>query len=126
MRRGIALLGGFLVPARGNGEVLFHPVTVGVEDAEAELGNGAALSSGKRVPAPRFLIIPLAADPPRVNQPGIGLRIGDPLLGGRTAPAQRFGRVICDLEPVWKEQRSIVVGGLGVALGGDPIPSHKI
>ena len=113
------------VPASRGREILLQPVTVGVEDAEAELGSGAALSGGTRIPVPSCLIIVLATDPARVNQPGIGLRVGDPLLGRRPAPTQRLGPVLRDLEPVWKEQRSIVVGGLGVALGGGTIPSRK-
>ena len=93
-------------------------MTVGVEDAEPELAGSAVLSGGERVPVASFLIIALATDPARINQSGIGLRVGDPLLGGCPAPAQRLARVLWDLEPVRKEQRSIVVGGLGVALGG--------
>ena len=125
LRRRIAFFCRFLVPAGRGREILLQPVTVGVEDAEAELGSGAALSGGARIPVPGRLIIVLATDPARVNQPGIGLRVGDPLLGRRPAPTQRLGPVLRDLEPVWKEQRSIVVGGLGVALGGGTIPSRK-
>ena len=125
LRRRIAFFCRFLVPASGGRKVLLHPVTIGVEDAEPELGSGAALSGGERIPVPSFLIIVLATDPPRVNQPGIGLRVGDPLLGRRPAPTQRLGRVLRDVEPVRKEQCSIVVGGLGVALGRGTIPSRK-
>ena len=125
LRRRNALYGCSLIPAGGGRKILLHPVTIGVEDAEAKLGSGAALSGGERVPVPSFPIIGLATDPPCVNQPGIGLRVGDPLLGGRLAPMQRPGWVLRDVEPVWKEQRSIVVGGLGVALGGGTIPTRK-
>jgi hypothetical protein len=125
LRRGIALLGSFLVPAGGGRKIRLHLMAVGVEDAEAELGSGAALSSGKRVPVASLPIIGLTPDPPRVNQPGIGLCIGDPLLGSRPAPTQSLGRVVRDVEPVREEQRSIVLGSLGVVLGGGTIPSRK-
>ncbi len=125
LRSGIALLGSLLVPDGGGRKIRLHPVTVGVEDAESEFGSAAALGSGERVPVASFLIIALAADPARVNQPGIGLCVGEPLLGSRPAPAQCLGRILWDVEPVRKEKRSIVVGGLGVVLGGGTIPSRK-
>jgi hypothetical protein len=60
-----------------------------------------------------------------MDQPSIGLSVDDTLFGSRPAPAQCLGRIRRDVEPIREEQRSIVVGGRGVAFGGGTIPSRK-
>ena len=87
LRCGIALLRRLLVPIGGCRKIFLHPVAVRVEYAETELSSRTALRGGEFVPMPGFPIIRLAPGAARIDQPGIGLRVGDPLLGGRPAPA---------------------------------------
>src|SRR5207245_9098798 len=82
----VALLGGLLIPARSSRKVDFDAMTIGVKDAETELGRGAALLGGELVPASGFLIVAFAADAARIDQPSIGLRIGNSFLGCCPAP----------------------------------------
>jgi hypothetical protein len=124
LRRRIPLFGSFLVPARCCPQVFLDAVTVGVKDAKAERGGGAALVGSALIPPPGLFVVAFAANPARTNQPGIGLRVDDSLLGGRPAPAQRLGRFLRHVEAVRKEKLAIVLGRFAVALGGHPVPSR--
>ena len=92
-------------------------MTISVEDAKTQLAGGTTLLSGELVPPPGLHIIRFATNATRIDQPGVGLRFGMPLLGGCPAPAQRLGRILRHLKAVRKEELPIVFGGCLVAFG---------
>src|SRR3984893_2649139 len=121
----VTLLGGLFVPDRGSREVDLDAVTIGIKDAEAELGGSAALLRGELIPTPGFLIVLSAADAARVDQPGIGLRVDDSLLGRCPAPAQRLDGVLRHIEAVREQKVPIAFGGRAVALGSSLVPPRE-
>ncbi len=97
-----------------------------MQDAETEFGGGDALLRRQQIPAPGRLVIGLAAEAARIHHPGIGLRLGEPLLGRRDAPAQRLGVILRHVDAVREHQLEIVVGGALVDFGGAVIPAADV
>src|SRR6201981_3529080 len=92
------------------------------EDAKPQPAGGTSLLSGELVPPPGLHIIRFATNAARIDQPGVGLRFGMPLLGGCPAPTQRLDGILRHLETVRKEELPIVFGGCLVAFGSRLVP----
>src|SRR5215468_6046419 len=70
-----------------------------------------------------FGSIRLATQPPQIQQPEIGPRLGSPLRRREPAPAHRLGIVRRHGNPGREPQISIPFGGLPVGCDGRPIPT---
>jgi hypothetical protein len=118
----VSLCRRLFIPRSGGRQIDLDPETVRVNDAEAQFAGRVALVGGGGIPAPRLGVIDLAAIPASPHQGEVCLRRRIALLGSLTAPAQGFGMVRGNRNPVWKHQIAIAVGDDFVDRGGAVVP----
>ena len=97
-----------------------YPVVLGHEFA----GRIALFGRG-RVPAPRLCVIDVAAHPASVHQGEGCLCRRKALLGSEATPAQGFGMIGRDRDPVRKHQLAIAVGNVLIDRGGMIVPARR-
>src|SRR5207302_8784034 len=115
-----------LVPARRRRQIDADAKAVRVQDPETELGRCITLLGRQEIPAPRRLVVGLAAEAPGVHRSGSGLCLGMPLLGGSKAPAQCLGMILQHADAVREHQFEISVGSRLVDLGGSFVPAADL